>query len=232
LLLLFAQPAVAGETSAQEPARRGKLVPTSQYLGREVAGWQVRVNRELLERRAEVGAKALDLLETKLREIATILPPALAAVRKVPIWLGVDDYEKPNAVYHPSAGWLREHGFNPEKAGAVEIPNAAIFLEWSGTQPMIVLHELAHAYHHQVLGHGNRELRDAFARAGASSRYEQVRHANGRLQRAYALGNVQEFFAEMSEAFFGRNDFFPFTREELQAHDPETYVLIEKLWNQ
>ena len=54
----------------------------------------------------------------------------------------------------------------------------------------------------------------------------------GGSKRAYALNNVQEFFAEMSEAYFGRNDFFPFTRGELQEHDPEICALIERLWTQ
>ena len=50
------------------------------------------------------------------------------------------------------------------------------------------------------------------------------------VERAYALTNAQEFFAETTEAFFGRNDFFPFTRDELRRHDPETFALLAKLW--
>lgn len=206
-------------------------IPSHQYAEREIVGWKVHVNRELLEQRVEVGTRALALLETKLTELKSFLPtPALEKLRTVPIWLGVNDYEKPNAVYHPSAKWLREHGFNPDKAQAVEIPNAAIFIEWSTNQPMMVLHELAHAYHHQVLGHSHSELITAFERAQSSGRYDQVRHVQGRVKRAYALNNVKEFFAEMSEAYFGRNDFFPFTREELQKYDPEICLLIERLW--
>jgi hypothetical protein len=191
------------------------------------------VNRELLESRAELGTRALELLGTKLRNVREVVPPnALLALEKVPIWLGVNDYAAPNACYHPSADWLRGHGWNPDKAGAVEIGNAAIFIDWSHTQPMMVLHELAHAYHHQVIGHTNAAIRAAFERARASGIYDSVKHANGRMQRAYALNNDQEFFAEMSEAFFGRNDFYPFTRDELKEHDPETFHVIESVWNQ
>jgi hypothetical protein len=39
-----------------------------------------------------------------------------------------------------------------------------------------------------------------------------------------------EFFAESTEAFFTRNDFFPFNRNELHAADPETEKLIGRLW--
>ena len=44
------------------------------------------------------------------------------------------------------------------------------------------------------------------------------------------MTNPQEYFAESTEAFFGRNDFFPFTREELRRHDPEMAKLLERVW--
>jgi hypothetical protein len=205
--------------------------PAPAYDARTVAGWQVQVNRELLGAQAELGARALGLMETKLTELRALIPAgALAKLESVPIWLGVDDHDKPNAVYHPSAEWLHAHGWMPEKARSIEVPSAAVFIAWSKQQPMILLHELAHAYHHQVLGHEHAELRAAFARARKDGRYEAVQHISGNTERAYALNNCEEFFAEMSEAYFGRNDFFPFTRDELRAHDPETFALVEKLW--
>ncbi len=230
LLILLATAILALPASGTSKAPRDPI-PSTQYEEREITGWRVHVNRELLEKRKEVGSRALALLETKLKEVTALVPTAaLEKLRSVPIWLGVDDHDKPNAVYHPSAEWLKNHGFNPDKARSVEIPNAAVFIEWSDDQPMIVLHELAHAFHHQVIGHSRTDLRDAFRNARESKRYDQVQHVRGAMKRAYALNNVQEFFAEMSEAYFGRNDFFPFTREELKEHDPETCSLIERLW--
>ena len=215
--------------SHAEDGAPARLAPA--YDARKVAGWRVHGNRDLLGAQAELGARALALMETKLTELRPLLPlAALTKLERAPIWLGVDDHDKPNAVYHPSAEWLRAHGWMPEKAGAVEVPSAAVFIAWAEQQPMILLHELAHAYHHQVLGHEHAELRAAFKRARTDGRYDAVRHVSGKTQRAYALNNGEEFFAEMSEAYFGRNDFFPFTREELRAHDAETFALIEKLW--
>ena len=37
------------------------------------------------------------------------------------------------------------------------------------------------------------------------------------LDRAYALVNPMEYFAETTEAFFSRNDFFPFIRSRTQT---------------
>ena len=44
------------------------------------------------------------------------------------------------------------------------------------------------------------------------------------------MTNPMEYFAESTEAFFSRNDFFPFTRDELKQHDPEMEQLLVKLW--
>ncbi len=44
------------------------------------------------------------------------------------------------------------------------------------------------------------------------------------------MSNPMEFFAELSEAYFGTNDYFPFTRDDLKAFDPESYRAISTAW--
>ncbi len=96
----------------------------------------------------------------------------------------------------------------------------------------MVLHELAHAYHHQSLplGFENPEVRAAFDRAMKAGSYDSVLRGNGKEERAYAATNPMEYFAEATEAYFGTNDFFPFVHVELQRHDPQMYALLRKLW--
>jgi hypothetical protein len=125
---------------------------------------------------------------------------------------------------------LTKNGYNPDKARAVELGNAARFLEWSLDQPWMVLHELAHAYHDQVLGYEHGEIRSAFQQAKDGGAYESVLRAGGKMERAYALNNDQEYFAELSEAYFGVNDFYPFVRAELARHDAEGYRIVAKAW--
>jgi hypothetical protein len=48
--------------------------------------------------------------------------------------------------------------------------------------------------------------------------------------RAYALTNDREYFAETTEAFFGRNDFFPFDRAELERADPAACEMLRQAW--
>ena len=39
-----------------------------------------------------------------------------------------------------------------------------------------------------------------------------------------------EYFAESTEAYFSKNDFYPFNKEELIAHDPVMFKLLTRLW--
>lgn len=219
-------------TSAATDEPRKPFVPTSAYESRSICGWSVRVNSRLLNDEQALGQEALELLERKLSEIGEKVPAgAVEKLRKVTIWLGVDDGHAPCAEYHPSRAWLVSNGYNPDKAKCVEIGNARRFIDWSDAQPSMVLHELAHAYHDQVLGNGNAEIAAAFKRVKSAGFYDNVRHVNGEETRHYALTNAQEYFAELTESCFGRNDFFPFTRAELREVDPESAELVESLWN-
>jgi len=210
------------------------FVPTTQYELRTIAGWSVRVNKDLLRgKHAATGKRAIALLQTKLSEIRRLLPAnAVKKLARVTFWLGVNDYAMPNPTYHPSRDWLVENGWNPDKAQCIDIGNASILLQWIKDQPMLLLHELSHAYHDQVLGYDNAEVKRVYANALKSKKYERVKNISGAVLRAYALNDAEEFFAEASEAYFGVNDYQPFTRDELRKFDPKTYRVVEKMWNQ
>jgi hypothetical protein len=204
---------------------------TDKYEARQLEGWTLRINQALLKNET-LAKDTLRLLEFQLYQIKRVVPgPALAELQKTAIWIELAGKDFPCMCYHPSAQWLREHDFNPEKAGGVEISNATNFLQWTKEQPWMVLHELAHSYHHKVLGYEHAGIKGAYQHAAASKKYESVRHISGRMQRHYALNNDQEYFAESTEAFFGTNDFYPFVRAELQEMDPEMYHLLRKVWD-
>jgi hypothetical protein len=214
------------------PRKHDPFVPTSAYEERSVEGWTVHVNRRLLNEEAELGAKALRLLEVKLYDITRVVPSkALEELRKVPIWLGVDDGPAPCAEYHPSKQWLVDNGWNPDKARCVEIGNAARFLDWSKDQPAMILHELAHSYHDRVLGFDDPDVLAAFRKARDAKLYDAVLHNNGRETRSYAMTDHKEYFAEGSEAFFATNDMFPFVHAELRRHDSELERVLGDVWN-
>jgi hypothetical protein len=208
-----------------------KYTPTSDYTAKRIQGWKILVNNELLTEHRRLTKDVLKLLRFQLYQITRAVPAEpFKQIRTVPIWVEYKAPRHPCMCYHPSRQWLREHDFNPEKEKSVEIANAHNFLRWTLDQPWMVLHELAHGYHHCVLGHDHAEIRAAYEKAVKSKTYESVLHYSGQSKRAYALNNDQEYFAECSEAFFGANDFYPFVRSELKQHDPDTFQLLKKLW--
>lgn len=205
---------------------------------RNIAGWTLHISRDLLADDAEATRRAIELLQSQLEEIVRVIPgAAVAELRKVPLYFSPEHSDKrPGAQYHPDAGWLREHGRDPAMAKSVEFTNIRIFEAETRRMPNFALHELAHSYHHRFLprGFGNPEIKAAYEKAIAGGGYDRVerRDSEGRkrMDRAYALTNPQEYFAESTEAFFVRNDFFPYTREQLKQHDPGMFALLAKLW--
>lgn len=212
--------------------------PGLAQASRNVLGWTVHIAPRLLTDQAEDTARAFASLETQLQEIVRVVPqPVVAELKKVPLYFSVE-YPgiKPSAEFHPDAGWLRNHGRDPAMAKGVEFTNIRVFAADTRRMPNFVLHELAHGYHHRVLplGFANPEITAAYEKAKASGIYDRVerRDSEGRtrMDRAYAMTTAMEYFAETSEAYFSRNDFFPYTREELKRHDPEMFALLTKLW--
>jgi hypothetical protein len=217
---------------------RAKDAPAPKPTGhvrKDIEGWTAHVDDRLLKGPdAELGKRALQLLTLRLVDIKLAVPAdKVARLQKVPIWLDRTHGKLRPAQYHPSAGWLKAHGYDVRLAKCVHIPNAA---DWASpghqrVQPWSVLHELAHAYHDQVLGFDHSRIAAAWKKFKAGGRYEKVLHINGHTARHYGLTNPQEFFAEMTETFFGANDFFPFNRAELRREEPEIDALLEEIWH-
>jgi hypothetical protein len=209
---------------------------TPSYNKLLISGCTVHVNLKLIASDAPALEKALQLLRIQLDEIVRVVPAkAVAELRQVPLYFSpVYPQERAHAAYHPSADWLRDHGHDPVMAKAVEFTNVTIFEAETRRMPNFALHELAHAYHDRVLGFENPQIEAVFQQAKAAGKYDQVLRQDSegrkRLAKAYAMTNAKEYFAECSEAFFSRNDFFPFTAAELKQHDPEMYALLEKMW--
>jgi dipeptidyl-peptidase-4 len=97
-------------------------------------------------------------------------------------------------------------------------------------QPAVILHELAHGYHDQILGFEHKGILEAYQAAKQRGDYEKVLHVNGGETKHYALTDHKEYFAEATEAMLYRNDFYPFVSSELKQHDPKLHALLEEIW--
>jgi len=204
----------------------------------EIEGFPVFIEPALLEgEHAEEGRKSLAMLRNHLERIAVLVPePALSKLRRVGIWIEVDhprmDVEP--GPYHGGQQWLIDNGYDVRMVDCVHVTRAASLLDRHHMlkHPMVILHELAHAYHDQFMedGYNNKLILDAYNNAMQKGLYEEVLDYRGRSVKAYATTNQMEYFAEATEAYFYRNDFYPFLNVELKRHDPVGYELMREVW--
>lgn len=227
LVSLFAAACLSLLVVEAPPAAAGHTV-------RNIEGWNVRVDDRLLQGDdAALGERALKLLNARLVAITIVVPEApLAKLRAVTIQLDSDFPGLTAMQYHPDAGWLKAHGYSADLARCVHIPEVTNFLSpfENHRMPWVVLHELAHAYHHQVLGFDEPRIVAAWQKFCDSGKYTSVLTSPGGLREHYGLTNPSEFFAEMTESYFGSNDFYPFVAGELQQAEPELFALLADIW--
>ena len=205
--------------------------PQSVYQEQSIHGFTVLLSPQVMAQ-ARAAADVRAELARQFGEVVEVVPPpAVSALQKVRVWVEWSKRTDAGAEFHVSQRWLEKNGYNPAKAGGIEISNSLNFVSWSrAEQPCMVLHELAHAYHLRVLGEGHPEIAAAYRQAVEGRSYESVDYFGGGKRRAYALVDEREYFAELSEAYFCRNDYYPFTRADLRRHDPAGYELLQRLW--
>lgn len=201
---------------------------------KDIEGWTVHVDPALLEgQHAEEGARALTMLGNNLQRIAILVPPdKLEQLQTLEIWIEQNHPRLKSMQYHPSKQWLVANQHDPRLAKKVHITQARNLYsrDQMMKHPMVVLHELAHAYHDQYLGFDNAEIIVAYDNARESGSYEKVLLFTGSSVKHYGLNNHKEYFAEATEAYFYRNDFYPFVRAELKQHDPGCHDLLVEIW--
>ena len=205
--------------------------PTSAYTAQQIRGWTVYIENRLQKEKPELYKDTVDLMDNQLQKVVNVLPKdKVKTLQSTKIWVDFASRSTSAMVYHPSRQWLVQNDYNPDKTDSVEVSHPDKFIAWIKPQPYMVLHELAHAYHDQIRGFDDKVIAAAYERAKASGKYDSVKHINGQMRPHYGMNNPMEFFAEMTEAYFGKNDFFPFTKEELKEYDPDTYRWIETEW--
>lgn len=204
--------------------------PWSACERTEIEGMPVLLSLDLVHRDPHGARRCRAALAERLAILARDLPPgAWSRLRKVPIWLEYEDARYPGGVYFHSEQWLRDNGMNPAKAKAVQFTRT--LADQLRRRPMAVLHELAHAWHDQVVGFSDPTIYAAYLRAQRLSLYEFADGTRtGAMMSTYAMTNHHEFFAVLSEAWFGECPKFPHRRAELEAHDPRSAAVIARAW--
>jgi hypothetical protein len=216
----------ARAASADQPVARAE---------RSIEGFRVRVDERLLPGGAddEVGRAALAFLAAKLADVRIVVPAdKLERLRQVTIVLDASCGDLHAMQYHPSGDWLEANGYPRDLEKCVHLPRAADVATRRNVneQPWVVLHELAHAYHDQVLGFDEPLILAAWEAFKADGRAQTTLLFDGSRTKHYGLTDEKEFFAEMTEAYFGSNDFQPFNRAELKTDYPAIFTLLTDIW--
>lgn len=208
--------------------------PTESYERMMFEGWELLVSgfyKNDLDRKKEI----LNVIKFQLKAINRTVPEqALARLRDTLIWVEYPGRGYKTSAYHPDIAYLRRCNINLDKLEGIELDYE--IYELQNIQPWVVLHELAHAYHYKILDKDHIETIDAFEAASQSGKYAKVMFLDNdanvaaELKEAYAMTDEFEYFSELTEAYFGKNDYQPFDRSELKTFDPVGYQVIEDAW--
>lgn len=203
---------------------------------KKIEGWTIAVDPQImLPENESVSTKAFQALANHLQRVTYIVPEdRLAKLKELRIWVELDNSKLGNMQYHPDRGWLIANGHDPRLVKHVHIPRAKNLYAphmWA-KHPYVVLHELAHSYHDQVLSFDNPKIVKTYDAAKEQGIYKEVLLYTGAKVQHYGLNNHKEYFAEATEAYFGVNDFYPFVRAELKEHDPRMFSLMEEFWGE
>jgi len=174
---------------------------------------------------------AIGIIADRLTIIQTLIKPTVyTQLQKIPIWLEYKQHDNGAVWYHSSKGWLTQNGYPASLEKSIEVKNISNFIAWQKDQPFMLLHELAHAYYDMSPVAMQQEAIKAYKAAVAGKKYESVPYINGGKLKHYALNNEFEYFAECTEAYFGKNDYYPFNRSDLEKFDPQGYAMIKWFW--
>lgn len=231
----FSHLAEAQDTGAKV-ADKAKAPPAVRFdpVVREIEGWKVHIEPVLLDgAHREEGTKALTMLANHLQRIKILVPAEpLAKLQTIEIWIEHSHPVLKPMQYHPSKSWLLANGHDPRLTRKVHITQARELLSRGQMlkHPAVILHELAHGFHDQILSFEHPEILAAYNKAKAAGSYESVLLYTGNKVKHYGLSNHKEYFAEGTEAYLYRNDFYPFVRAELKEHDPALHDVLVKIW--
>lgn len=202
---------------------------------KNIKGFTVHIDPKLLDdENAEEDAETIEMLSNHLHRINVLLnDKQRKEMHTLGIWIEDNhDISVEPGPYHPGKQWLIERGYDPRLENKVHVTRAASLLERHHMlkHPMVILHELAHAYHDEILGFDDPRIIKAYKNAMAKGLYKDVMYYTGSRVEAYAATNEKEYFAEATEAYFYRNDFYPFVAGELKDYDPQGYALMVAIW--
>ena len=232
LLVLFSFDLSAQPTATKKAVIKPDSIPG--YKTMMIDGFTLLVHSKVIDpKNSEMfKVKPLEVLDMELKMISAVLSPKpLALLRNILIWVEWDDQlamsngRQGNALavyYGGTQRQLLQEGTQPLKANSVVVLRMKSLTKEHqpefDTKRCVLLHEMAHAVHFQLVGYENPTVKQTYKLAMERNLYDRT---------SYAATNEHEYFAEMSCAYLNRIDYFPHTREDLKKHDKAGFALME-----
>ncbi len=94
-------------------------------------------------------------------------------------------------------------------------------LESNNAATLVLLHEFAHCYHHQILGWENGSIKNAYQNAKNKTIFDL---------KSYLMSSDKEYFAELTTAFLDKHYSIPKSKQEIKQKDVMGFALMESIW--
>jgi hypothetical protein len=156
--------------------------PPRDYVSHRSHGWEVLVEKELAEESPERAKAVLARLDSKLGEIAKVLPTkTLPDLQKVKIFLMHGPHAKSGGrssglEYFRSDAPKHYEWLDPRMASSIVIFNAENYQELTDLWALkSLMHEMGHAHHLEHWPEDHAEIFETWKTALAAGRYKSVR---------------------------------------------------------
>lgn len=214
--------------------RASALEKNITWIEIDVYGWTVVVDSSLIEGDTSLLRKSLGYLGKELYNIKNAVnPAALGTLQSPKIYLVQPPSDPYWGVYYRQHYNREDDSAAKRRRGNIEVVPGRYITCVQSYGEWLLMHELAHAFHDRLTSEADTKIKNAYNVAMAMRLYRSVRSKARRYRHGgYAQTNHHEYFAELSTAYFGKNDSYPFDRFDLKGHDPLGYSMIIELWGE
>lgn len=229
----------ADPPSAPSAPRANYREPERGYLVERAGDFTLYIEEQLRTEKPEVARQAIARLTQKRRKVLSLLPShARRRLERVPLYLmygpeargggkgnGLEYFQKRASDY--------DANLNPAWRDAIVIYCAYNYANISDLwATKALLQEYAHAWQLEQWPERQPDILQAWEHARDAGLYVDVPdlESGERHERAYALTNQLEYFAELSCIYFFRCNYLPADRRALKRYDPDGCAMIEKMW--
>ncbi|NBY02795.1 MAG: hypothetical protein EBQ87_12565 [Planctomycetes bacterium] len=219
---------ICHESGYTQDKQAFKKSVNKKYSTYSIENFKCFISEEVMEQNSGSAwtNKPVDLLAKALRRVNEVYPEnAKVLFHKTFIFV---DWDKPGALGLYSQG---PRGPSDPKThfNCIDINGMKLVTEKNNDkklQPnnaatLVLLHELAHCYHHQVLGWNHELIKDAYQNAKNQKLFDL---------KSYLMSSDKEYFAELTTAYLDKHLSIPRSREEIKEKDIQGYGLMQKIW--